>query len=125
MCMKLAVISKQTMQHLLKSLELKLIKLHLWYAKTELTNKCLMIKILMDVVVYLGDIRCIYKKRTWPVYWRTTIKNVSICQYMVLNEKEGTEKTTFIHVMKSVCFVYLEEKYRSIAEIGAAQWHGD
>lgn len=64
MCMKLAVISKQTMQHLLKSLELKLIKLHLWYAKTELTNKCLMIEILMDVVVYLGDIRCIYKKRT-------------------------------------------------------------
>lgn len=39
MCMKLAVISKQTMQHLLKSLELKLIKLHLWYAKTELTKK--------------------------------------------------------------------------------------
>lgn len=59
MCMKLAVISKQTMQHLLKSLELKLIKLRLWYAKTELTNKCLRIEILMDVVVYLGDIRYI------------------------------------------------------------------
>lgn len=57
--MKLAVISKQTMQHLLKSLKLKLTKLRLWYAKTELTNKCLMIEILMDVVVYLGDIRYI------------------------------------------------------------------